>query len=191
MKSFAARHSHDSPEWYTPSPIVEAARRVMGRIDLDPASHPEANARIRARRIYTERDNGLILPWRGRVLVNPPGGLVAEFWKKTLAEYAQPRLRELIWIGYSLEQIQTLQNVEGVDRLPIEFLTCYPRTRIAFVENAAKRRARFRKLRALGKVPNPRSQPSHGNYVTYLGLNGAAFRREFSQFGKVIRGRRR
>lgn len=47
---FAARHSMDSPEWYTPSPFVEAAREVMGGIDLDPASHEEANRIIKAAR---------------------------------------------------------------------------------------------------------------------------------------------
>lgn len=186
MSTFAGRHSCDSPEWYTPIPIVDAARRVMGRIDLDPASHPEANAHIRARRIYTEDDNGLILPWRGRIVNNPPGGLVADFWAKLLYEFAHGRTREAIWIGYSLEQLQSLQRCPGIGRFPFDFPMCIPRDRLAFIENRAKRRARFRELRALGKVPTKRSQPSHGNYVTYLGANRAAFRREFSQFGKVL-----
>lgn len=187
-RSFAARHSHDSPEWYTPSLYIESARRVMGRIDLDPASHPEANALVRARRIYTETDNGLIKRWRGCVFINPPTGLVGEFWLKLMAEYHAGRVKQAIWIGYSLEQIQTLQNLEQKLFLPIEYPTCYLRTRIAFIENAAKRRSRFRKLRAIGKSPNPRSQPSHGNYITYLGVHRAAFAREFGQFGKVIDG---
>jgi hypothetical protein len=184
-----ARHSHDSPEWYSPSNYVEAARRVMGVIDLDPASHPEANVHIRARRIYTAADDGLSRKWRGRIFLNPPGGFVPEFWIKLLEEYRYGRVDQAIWIGYSLEQIQTLQNVEDIDRIPIEFMTCYPRARIAFIENAAKRRRRMRKLRAEGKIPNKRSQPSHGNYVTHLGDNRAGFRREFKQFGKVISGR--
>lgn len=181
-----ARHSNDSPEWYTPSPYVECARKVMGRIDLDPASHVEANARVHARRIYTATDNGLTRKWSGRVFLNPPSGLVGEFWLKLMAEYHAGRVQQAIWIGYSLEQIQTLQQLDREDFLPIEYDTCYPRARIAFIENVAKRRARFRKLRALGKTPNPRSQPSHGNYITYLVGRHAAFRRVFSEFGKVL-----
>lgn len=186
----SAQHSHDSAEWYTPSLYIESARRVMGRIDLDPASHPEANTRVRARRIYTEEDNGLIKRWRGCVFLNPTTGLVGEFWLKLMAEYHAGRVSQAIWIGYSLEQIQTLQNLERRDFLPIEYPTCFLRARIPFIENAAKRRARFRKLRAEGKVPNPRSQPSHGNYITYIGRRPATFARVFSQFGKVINASR-
>ena len=193
---FAARHTCDSPEWYTPTPFVEAAREVMGAIDLDPASHEEANQTVKAARFFTAEDDGLKQSWSGRVFLNPPGGkstngdsLVASFWMKLLYEYvedfhrADQAVHEAIWIGYSLEQLQTLQNYPV--RTPLAFPMCVPSRRIAFVENAAKKAARIEAMIAAGKKPNDKSQPSHANYISYLGPNTGAFKRVFSRLGEV------
>src|SRR6202035_1782424 len=65
-----------SNEWYTPSKYIEAARRVMGSIDLDPASCELANRTVQATRYYSEQDNGLLHSWHGNVWLNPPFGKV-------------------------------------------------------------------------------------------------------------------
>lgn len=179
--AFAARHSCDSPEWYTPDVFVAAAREVMGGIDLDPASHPEANARIKAHKIFTAEDNGLTQPWHGRVFLNPPGGLVGEFWLKALKDDGY---EQLIWIGYSLEQLQTLQQV-GASSTPLDWPICFTSKRIAFVENEAKKAERVAKLLAKGKKPNDKSSPSHSNYIVYMGDEDRKFRDVFQQFGQV------
>jgi ParB family chromosome partitioning protein len=184
--AFAARHSCDSPEWYTPSPFVEAAREVMGGIDLDPASHEEANRTVKATRFYTAEDDGLRQPWKGRVFVNPPGGLVSEFWYALMVAWASDTIEQAIWIGYSLEQLQTLQPQGRIWPSPIELSICIPRRRIAFVENEAKKLARLTKLTAAGKRGNQASSPSHGNYITYLGDQPSKFVQVFSAFGQVV-----
>lgn len=190
----------DSPEWYTPSEYVEAARVVMGGIDLDPASHVEANKIVKAGEFYTEEQNGLTSLWRGNVFLNPPGGLVNEFWVKALLEWQHSRLKQMIWIGYSLEQLQTLQSA-GVSS-PLMFPMCVPKRRIAFIENEAKKAARIEKLLAQGEKPGasarhqaiakairagkePPNSPSHGNYITYVGPDAPGFHRVFRQFGSV------
>lgn len=71
----AARHSSETGEHYTPGYIVDAARATLGGIDLDPASCPEANALVRARKIFTREDDGFTKSWHGKVFLNPPGGL--------------------------------------------------------------------------------------------------------------------
>ena len=181
---FAARHSCDSPEWYTPSAFVEAAREIMGGIDLDPASHEEANLTVKAARFFTEQDNGLDQPWGGRVFVNPPGGLVQSFWNALVTEYRIIKgVEQAVWIGYSLEQLQTLQVT--ANETPLDFPMCVPSRRIAFVENEAKKAARLEKMIAAGKKPNQKSSPSHANYITYMGPNVDEFARVFSKFGRV------
>lgn len=200
MLEFAARHSCDSPEWYTPSPFVEAAREVMGGIDLDPASHEEANRTVKAARYFTAEDDGLRQLWSGRVFLNPPGGLVGEFWLMLVAQL--PRIEQFIWIGYSLEQLQTLQCV-GADRTPLDFPLCITKKRIGFVENAAKKAERLAKLLAKGEAPGaslaaqkvarliragkePPNSPSHSNYIAYGGPRDDQFREVFGQFGQVL-----
>jgi hypothetical protein len=186
--TFLARWSDDSAEWYTPSPLVEAAREVMGGIDLDPASHEEANITVRADRFFTEADNGLIKPWHGRVFLNPPGGQVAGFWLKLVTEWEAGRISCATWIGYSLEQLQTLQvacDPSGA-LTPLDFAICYPKRRIAFVENEAKKAERIAKQIAAGKKPSKGNSPSHGNYIAYLGYREDKFLDVFSRFGRVV-----
>ena len=55
-----------------PPHIVEAARRVMGGIDLDPASSEIFNRTVRAEKYYTAHEDGLKRAWSGRVWLNPP-----------------------------------------------------------------------------------------------------------------------
>jgi len=194
----AARHSSDSPEWFTPRPLVEAAREVLGGIDLDPASHAEANKIIQAGRIYDERANGLRRPWSGRVFLNPPGGLVAEFWHRLIDAWDGrdgQKITAAIWIGFSIEQLQTLQGYDV--RSPLAFPLCIPERRIPFVESSAKRELRRQALeeenrgrRREGlelKKWKEAAAPSHANYVTYIGRAPARFAKVFGTFGEVRR----
>src|SRR5262249_31538221 len=63
----AALHSCQSTEWFTPAAYLEAAREVLGAIDLDPASCPQAQEAVRAAHYFTAADDGLSRPWHGRV----------------------------------------------------------------------------------------------------------------------------
>lgn len=72
-------NGRDSDAWYTPRPYVEAARAVMGGIDLDPFSSAEANERIGAHRFFDVRRSAFASDWNRegkpsgvRVWMNPP-----------------------------------------------------------------------------------------------------------------------
>jgi phage N-6-adenine-methyltransferase len=90
-------------EWYTPPEFVEAARQVMGGIDLDPASNDLAQAVVRANTYYTAETDGLAQEWTGRVWLNPPyaAGEIDRFVSKLVAEHTAGRVTEAVLLVHS------------------------------------------------------------------------------------------
>lgn len=71
MTYHAVASSSASPEWPTPQWLVDLLAAEFGPFDLDPAATAE-NAK--APKFYTAAEDGLSLPWEGRVFCNPPYG---------------------------------------------------------------------------------------------------------------------
>lgn len=69
-------------EWLTPPPILNA----LGEFDLDPCS-PIRRPWDTAKRHFSVIDNGLALPWVGRVWCNPPYGAAAARWLARCADH--------------------------------------------------------------------------------------------------------
>lgn len=72
----------DKDEWLTPPEILKA----IGPFDLDPCS-PIKRPWPTAGRHYTIIENGLLLPWTGRVWCNPPYGRETGRWLGRCAEH--------------------------------------------------------------------------------------------------------
>lgn len=68
-------------EWLTPPWII----RRLGVFDLDPCA-PMDRPWPTAEKYYTIEDNGLALPWEGRVWLNPPYKDV-DLWLQKLVEH--------------------------------------------------------------------------------------------------------
>lgn len=82
-----AGNSSVGQAWETPSELLEVLYSVFGRFDLDPCS-PTKKGPVKARVRFTAEDDGLDLPWKGRVFVNPPYGRGLGAWvSKARCEY--------------------------------------------------------------------------------------------------------
>lgn len=72
--------------WLTPRFITDA----LGEFDLDPCSAPDPSAWPTARRHYTwPMQDGMALPWEGRVWLNPPYGDEADAWMRKMAGHGR------------------------------------------------------------------------------------------------------
>lgn len=152
-------------EWWTPAPYIESTRRVLGEIDLDPASCPEANAVIKATNYYSESDNGLLHPWIGRVFMNPPYSANKEFAEKMCDEYAAGNVKEAI-VLLGAHAIETKWFAAYWD-----FTLCFTGHRIKF------------------NTPNGAAIAGNiaGSVFVHLGKDAHRFAEEFSKHGFVVR----
>ena len=66
-------------DWWTPPGIVAK----LGRFDLDPCAGVGQSSL--ADRVYSPPQNGLVLPWEGRVWCNPPYGPHIKDWAEKMA----------------------------------------------------------------------------------------------------------
>ena len=116
-------------EWYTPAKYIEAARRVLGEIDLDPASCEMAQRTVGARHWYGIEDDGLGCEWWGTVFLNPP-------YARSVVDAFIERLR-LYWKADWIDAYITLTN-DCMDTawahqlLRMSDAVCFVRGRIKF-----------------------------------------------------------
>lgn len=94
-------------DFYTPAPLVDAARTAMGGIDLDAASHWQANRIFRIRKYYHIHLSAFDNPWEGRVWLNPPYGDNKPWFEQILKYYESQQLTQLcmlspVWVFNTL-----------------------------------------------------------------------------------------
>jgi hypothetical protein len=85
-------------ERYTPPQYIEAVRKVLGKIDLDPASCAKAQATVKAVKYFSEKDDGLTHEWHGNVFLNPPyhRELMPKFIDKLVQEFEAGHVKQAI-----------------------------------------------------------------------------------------------
>jgi len=157
-----------SNEWYTPKKYVDAAREVMGDIDLDPASNEFANQIVQAKSFYSAERDGLKQEWQGRVWLNPPYGKQAgessqAIWTdRLMSEHQKGNVAEAILLVNAAIGNSWFTPLK-------DFPICFPDSRINF----------YRREADVGHA-------THGSALVYFGTQADKFVRVFSRFGAVM-----
>lgn len=165
--------SSESNEWYTPDdPYLNMVRELFGgQIDLDPASCAAANKIVKAKQIYTVKDDALQLPWIAQnVFMNPPYGR---------GEQAASRAGE--FCHYMLKEHRMGSFPEGV--ILVNSCTGAKWFQPLFDESIC-----FVDHRIHYDVPlgvQKKSQPTKDNVFVYVGDRFSEFENIFKHIGRI------
>ncbi len=164
-------HNSGEVEWYTPGEYLDAARAVLGEIDLDPASSKKAQERVQAGAYYTKKDDGLSKTWAGRVFLNPPYAqpLIDQFCEKVVQEYHSGAVSAAVVLVNNATETTWFAGCAAAARA-----ICFPTGRVKF----------------LNPQGEPKGAPLQGQAVIYFGDNPAAFLSAFAGFGFCAEVRR-
>lgn len=189
------QHLSKSFWWGTPSHIIEAARETMGEITLDPASCRRSNEIVQATWFFDLEENGFVRGWQGKVFLNPPGGncdsngLPSEdgkkgqsaskaWWFKLAKEWKLGNIEQAIFLGYSVEILQTTQVdtpefESGLKYpIPLDFPLCFPSRRLSFLD----------------ETNEPVTGNTHASVIVYLpSMNEEGYPKAVRRFKKKFR----
>ncbi len=163
-----AKYLHTSQkrhEWYTPAEYIEAARDVMGGIDLDPASCDIAQATVQAGRFFSKEQDGLAHPWHGRVWLNPPfeAAVITPFVAKLIADFQAGAVEQAVILTDAATDTRWFHDLANTARI-----VCFTKGRITFTSPLTDSQA-----------------PQRGQAFTYLGNRPDTFAARFKAFGLI------
>lgn len=153
-------------EWYTPPEYLNLARDVLGEIDLDPASSVQAQETVRAKCFFTKEDDGLTLPWHGRIWLNPPYSQpdITKFANKMVEEVKAGRVTAAITLTHNYTDTEWFQTLAANTQA-----ICFPNRRIKFIH-------------ASGDT----GSPTQGQAFFYFGQDRQKFITVFSKIGFIM-----
>ena len=153
-------------EWYTPAKYIDLARKVLGEIDLDPASSAKAQITVNATAYFSAAQNGFNQEWDGRVWLNTPYAqpLIGQFVEKLVEERSAGRVEAAILLTHNYTDTAWFHKAcEIADAI------CFTRGRIKFLDSEGGDCA-----------------PTQGQAFFYFGDDVARFASVFIDVGFVV-----
>jgi len=149
-------------DWYTPPEYIESARKVLGIINLDPATSVLAQETVKANIFYTESDNGLVQQWSGPVWMNPPYSMpeIGNFVDKLLSEDIPD------WIVLTNNSSDTTWFHKLAEACSV---MCFTKGRVGFLNSEGKKMA-----------------TRQGQCFFYNGIKKEIFINEFEKYGLTV-----
>jgi hypothetical protein len=149
-------------EWYTPPEFIEAARKVMGSIETDPASNDIAQQTVKAATYYTAENSGLDAQWHGNVWMNPPysSDLIGSFCEKLISEHKAGQVTQAIVLVNNATEARWFRTLISSANM------------VGFTN---------KRVRFIDKEGNPSGAPLQGQAIIYIGDNKDAFIENFSE----------
>jgi hypothetical protein len=169
-------------KWHTPQIFIDAARELMGEIDLDPATDEIAQRRIKAKVYHTKEPDkdAFKFEWYGKMILCPPYkiGLIDKFMEKTIDQWDKGNITEAIIMPH------TSTTQEEWFQLMFKRCNafCLLRERVKWVKGHKADELFYKKL----GMPWDHEYSDHGSCIFYLGPQVDKFARIYSQFGEVM-----
>ena len=158
-KKIPIQQNSGNNERYTPKEYIDAARAVMGTIDLDPASSELANEIVQATKFYTAEDDGLSKDWFGNIWLNPP--YAKDLLPRFAEKFAASDFNQAIVLVHNATETRWFLNFIGKASAVV-----FPTGRVDC------------------KTPGEnRNTPLQGSAVIYSGTNPKKFLDVFINFG--------
>jgi hypothetical protein len=153
--------SSESPEWYTPTYIVDLVSQLFEVISTDPCSNSHESPNVPAETLYTKADDGLSHPWYGNVYMNPPYGDEIGPWIDRMVE---------LYRAGDIDQAIALLPAR-IDTLWFQPLYAYPMCNV---------RGRVKFQNAENSAPFP-------SIIVYLGADEQGFIDTFKHLGPIMK----
>ena len=159
LKALTATTGNKTDCWNTPPEFVGDVIKYFGTLDLDPCCNDENNPNVPARKVYTEKTNGLAHEWiADSVFMNHPYSNSKE------------------WVPYAVSQYELGNSKEMILLIKLDVSTKWWKSVSQYSWIAINKRLKF----GDGKGAAP-----FQSAIIYLGENLDEFNKVFGKYGTL------